>query len=59
MSIDVDRLRETLKQEYYGAFYGGGFGGALVEALDIERASVEELIEMAREKGIELNDFLL
>ena len=59
MTIDTDRLREVLKQECYGAFFGSGFGGAMVEAIDIERASVEELIEMAREKGIDLNDFLL
>ncbi len=59
MAIDVERLREALKQESYGAFFGGGFGGALEEALDIDRASVEELIEMAKEKGIDLNNFLL
>ena len=37
--IDVERLREDLENESLGAFWGGGFGGALVEAGDIRRAS--------------------
>lgn len=53
MSIDIEKLRETLKQECYGAFFGGGFGGALVESFDLERASPEELIELALEKGLD------
>jgi len=55
MSIDIEKLRETLKQECYGAFFGGGFGGALVESFDLERASPEELIELALERGIDLS----
>lgn len=55
MSIDIEKLRETLKQECYGAFFGGGFGGALVESSDLERASPEELVELALEKGIDLS----
>ncbi len=54
MSIDIEKLRETLKQECYGAFFGGGYGGALIEAGDVERASPEDLIEMAERNGIDL-----
>ena len=28
MTIDLDALREALERECWGAFYGGGFGGA-------------------------------
>ena len=35
MKIDVDALRNDLKNEAYGAFFGGGYGGALFEAIDI------------------------
>ena len=38
MDIDFDRLRSDLADDSYGAFYGGGFGGALMEAFDIESA---------------------
>ena len=57
MTIDIDRLREELKQECYGAYFGGGFGGALIESLDIERASPEELIKIAHEKGLDLSRY--
>ena len=57
MTIDIDRLREDFKEECYGAYFGGGFGGALIESLDIERASPEELIKLAREKGLDLSRY--
>ena len=57
MTIDIEALREDLKQECYGAFFGGGFGGALIETFDIEKASPEKLIEIAEKKGIDLRDY--
>ena len=56
-SIDVDRLRDDMESESLGAFFGGGFGGALMEASDIRRASDEELIKMAQRQGIDLDDY--
>ena len=55
--IDVERLREDLENDSLGAFWGGGFGGALVEAGDVERASSEELIDLANQKGIDLKNY--
>lgn len=57
MTIDVEKLRETLKQECYGAFFGGGFGGALVESFDLEGASPEELVAVALDKEIDLSKY--
>lgn len=54
MKIYIDDLREDLKQECYGAFFGAGFGGALLESVDIERMSPEELVELALQRGIDL-----
>lgn len=54
MTIDIDKLREDLKQESYGAFFGGGFGGALFESFDIDKASPQELVRIAQDKGIDL-----
>ena len=54
MRIDVDELRKDLLEESYGAFFGGGFGGALIVSFDIEGASSEELVELAERKGIDL-----
>ena len=57
MTIDIEALREDLKQDSYGAFFGGGFGGALMESFDIDRASPEELVSIARRNGVDLDDY--
>ena len=58
MKIDIEKLREDLKNDSLGAFFSGGFGGALFEASDIRHASDEELIEIARRKGTDLRSYL-
>ena len=55
--IDYNALREAIKQELYGAAFGGGFGGALMEAGDVDYASPEELLRMARNNGIDPEDY--
>ena len=57
MIIDVDALRKYMLEEDYGTFFVGGFGGALAETVEIERASDEELVEMAQRQGIDLRRF--
>lgn len=57
MEIDIDRLRDDLREESYGAFFVGGFGGAMFEAMDIDRASDEEIIRMALKKGFDIEDY--
>lgn len=59
MEIDIERLREDLKNEYLGAFYGGGFGGALIESFNIDKASAEELIQIAQRMNIDLNNYII
>ena len=48
MYIDVEQLREDMEEECYGAYFGGGFGGAMAERAGIKEASDEELIKMAQ-----------
>ena len=57
IAIDIDTLREDLKQECYGAFFDGGFGGALIESFDIERTSPEKLVEIAEKRGVDLKKY--
>lgn len=57
ITIDIDRLRNDLRSESLGAFFGGGFGGALFEAADVDRASPQKLFEMALKKGIDLRRY--
>lgn len=57
ITIDIDRLRNDLRNECLGAYFGGGFGGAVIESIDVERASPEELVEIAKNKGIDLRKY--
>lgn len=57
--IDVERLREDLENDSLGAFWGGGFGGALVEAGDIRRASDDEILKIALRKGVNLEKYIV
>ena len=60
MKIDIEKLREDMKRECYGAYFGGGFGGALMESFDVEKASPEKLVEMAKNKrGIDLGNYVV
>ncbi len=60
MKIDIEKLREDMKQDCYGAYFGGGFGGALMESFDVEKASPEKLVEMAKNKrGIDLGNYMV
>lgn len=55
--IDFEALREDLSSENLGAYFGGDFGAALVEEMDIRYASNRELISIAREKGYDLANY--
>ncbi len=57
MTIGVEKLRRDMKDDSLGAFYGGGFGGALTEAFDIENASPEKLVRTAQSRGIDLRKY--
>ena len=57
MIIDVDALKKDMKEECYGAFFGGGFGGALMESFDIEKASPQELVAKAQRRGLDLRKY--
>ena len=59
IAIDVDRLRDDISDECFGAYFGGGFGAALIESLDIDRATPEQLVEMAQSQGIDLRRYQL
>ena len=57
MYIDYDRLRNDLENESLGAFFGGGFGGALIQSFDVQNASDDELIEIAERANFNLNKY--
>lgn len=59
VTIDIESLREDLRSEDLGAYFGGGFGGALMEAYDIENATPEELVKIAQDRGVDLRRYVI
>ena len=57
ITIDVDRLRDDMRDECLGAYFGGGFGAALIESFDVDRATPEKLVEMAQSQEIDLRKY--
>lgn len=57
MRVDIEEIRKDLLENSYGAFYIGGFGGAMVEAQDIKRMSPDEIISLAKEQGLNLEKY--
>lgn len=55
--INVDELRDAIRNEYFGAYFEGKFGGALVESFDVNRKTPDELVEMAKCLGIDLSRY--
>ena len=56
MLIDVEKLRRDLIN-YYGSAAFSGMPNAMIEVIDIERASIEELVKFAKQAGLNLEDY--
>ncbi len=56
-TIDVDGLRDYLF-EYCGSAMVSGFPAAMLDVVDVERASGEELCRMAERMGVDLRRFV-
>ena len=57
MGIDINGLKNELKQDSYGAFFWGGFGGAIFEVASVDKASPEKVVKMAKDKGIDISKY--
>lgn len=55
-TIDLDGLRSYLL-DYCGSAMMSGFSAAMVDAVDVERASGEELCRIAEQMGVDLQRF--
>lgn len=57
MNINFDKLREDLEADSLAAYFGGGFGGDLIDAFDAKEASEEELLQMAEQQGFDMRKY--
>ena len=58
MNIDIEKLRKDLI-DYFGTAMASGFGMAVMDLTRVERASDEELINIALDCGFDLNDYIV
>lgn len=56
IEVDVDQLREGLRDRA-GSAAGVGFPAAMLDVMDIEDESPQELLARAEREGLELRDF--
>lgn len=56
INVDVDRLREGLL-DHAGSAAGVGFPAAMLNVMDIEDESPQELLARAEREGLDLRDF--
>lgn len=57
MVIDIDKLRKDMLDNCYALYFASDIIAALAETPDIEKASDEELIEIAKKQGIDLRRY--
>ena len=57
-AIDVDELRDYMK-DYCGSAMMSGFPAAVLDVVDVERASGEELCRMVEQMGVDLRRFVV
>ena len=56
MTIDIDALRDYLK-DYYGTAIFAGMPAAIIDVSKVERASPEELVRIAMKENVDLSMF--
>lgn len=56
IEVDVDQLRESLI-DHAGSAAGVGFPAAMLDVVDIEGESPQELLAQAEREGLDLRDF--
>lgn len=56
IEVDVDRLRESLI-DHAGSAAGVGFPAAMLDVVDIEGESPQELLARAEREGLDLHVF--
>ena len=58
-TLDLERLKRDMLNDCYGAFFGGGFGGAMYSSFEIERAEGQQLVNMAERMGYDLTPYVI
>lgn len=52
--MSIEELRQKLIEELEAAYFVGGYGGAILEVEEVKKASPEELVEIAKRNGFQV-----
>ena len=57
--IDINKLKQDLKNYYEAAYFTLGYGAALMDSFDLNNLSDEEIISKAAENGVDLEQYII
>ncbi len=57
MYYNIEELRKDL-MDYYGTAMNSGFGMAVIDLSEVENASPEKLISIAKKIGVDLRNYI-
>lgn len=57
--IDINKLKQDLKDYYEAAYFTLGYGAALMDSFDLDNLSDEEIISKAAENGVDLEQYTI
>ena len=57
--IDINKLKQDLKDYYEAAYFTLGYGAALMDSFDLDNLSDEEIINKAIDNGINLEQYII
>lgn len=57
--IDINKLKQDLKDYYEAAYFTLGYGAALMDSFDLDNLSDEEIINKAIDNGINLEQNII
>lgn len=57
--IDINKLKQDLKDYYEAAYFTLGYGAALMDSFDLDNLSDEEIISKAAENGVDLENYII
>ena len=57
--IDINKLKQDLKDYYEAAYFTLGYGSALMDSFDLDNLSDEEIINKAAKNGVDLEQYII
>lgn len=57
--IDINKLKQDLKDYYEAAYFTLGYGAALMDSFDLDNLSDEEIISKAIDNGLNIENYII